>query len=85
MFDQTTPEQWLHQLQDTPSSTGECDICHADGVPLFEDHGQQGHFEYCEACIRKIAAKQQAREDAYNQDDYDRDYPNGAGDRTLPE
>lgn len=43
--------QWLEQLCD---GSGECDRCHRDNQPLWEDADDPGLWMYCRDCWLKI-------------------------------
>lgn len=53
----------------------ECDVCHQLSSQLWEDYEQPGEFLACAKCIRTIEDRRIEAETAYNQADYDRDYP----------
>lgn len=44
---------------------GECDQCHTPAAALLAfEEDEPGDWEYCEPCIRKLAARRRARQKA---------------------
>ena len=42
---------------------GECDVCHVDGLDLYElDYNDPNGWLYCRACLRKYAQRKRAAE-----------------------
>lgn len=41
-----------------PDRSGECDRCHAEQVPVWEDATHPGHYQYCERCYRALAQRE---------------------------
>jgi hypothetical protein len=38
-----------------PDHTGECDICHANGVAVWTEPDDPGDWDWCQGCIEALA------------------------------